>query len=112
MDLGVWMSSAAWRHKCNSPLGRETWCLPELPDNFIGGGNPARLYVAIRGYWRGYFIVDQLLWNPADRHAAFSLAFAPSSWNAIDPLPAPPRHITRFTLNIPSLQHGERNKPL
>jgi len=102
VNLGVWMSRGGWRHKRVSERRLETWNLPDLPDGFLAASGFARLYVAIEGQWRGYFVITRLLWSPSDPRAPFSLAFAPASWVAIEPLPAPPRpRSQRFTLDIP-----------
>jgi hypothetical protein len=97
------MSRAVWQHKYQSDRDVETWNLPELPDGFLTiGGTPVRLYVAIQGHWRGYFVLTRLLWQAADRQAPFALAFAPHSWTPINPQPAPPRpRSVRYTLHIP-----------
>lgn len=85
----------------------ETWNLPDLPEDFLDAAVSARLYVAIRRFWRGYFVLDRLLWNRPDVKAPFTLAFAPDSWTAIDPQPAPPRsRALRYTLQVP-VQKGK-----
>ena len=102
MHLGVWMSRGVWQHKRLSERRLETWNLPDLPDGFLGVSGAVRLYVAMEGHWRGYFVLTRLLWSPSDPRAPFSLVFAPDSWVPIEPRPAPPRpRSQRFTLDIP-----------
>lgn len=102
MNLGVWMSKGVWQHKRQSSRPLETWNLPELPADFLDVYMHSRLYVAIQGCWRGYFVLNRLLWSPSDVRAPFSLAFAPASWTPIDPRSAPPRcRAHRYTLDVP-----------
>lgn len=103
------MSRWAWLHKSRSDRSLETWNLPELPDGFLAPGNKTRMYVAIERHWRGYFLLKRLIWTPSDGKAPFCLAFAPSSWTAIDPVPAPPRiRAQRCTLDVPKSNTGTR----
>jgi hypothetical protein len=50
-----------------------------------------RLFVAARGSWRGYFILDSWAWNPADADCPVTLIFDPCTWTRLAPQPAPPR---------------------
>lgn len=102
MDLGVWMSRAVWEHKHESDREVEAWNLPDLPDNFITAQGGDRLYVAIGGYWRGYFLLKSLCVNLKDRRAPFAISFLPASWTAIPPVPSPKRaRGVRFTTEVP-----------
>jgi hypothetical protein len=103
MNLGVWMSSSVWQHKCDTEHSTQAWNLPELPDGFLPppAAGAARLYVATRGRWRGYFRVHAFQWNPADRACPVALLFAPQSWTPIEPQSAPPRDPRGYTLDVP-----------
>jgi len=110
MDLGVWMSSEVLAHKQGDEPGRvQVWNVGPLPDAF-GCGNPPRcLFVAVRGQWRGFFVLNgQVLFNAQDSPRPYTLIFDPRTWTPITPQPAPPRtHGPGYTLDVPQL-HGKR----
>ena len=102
MNLGVWMSRTVWQHKREGTDRSQVWNLRRLPAELTGRKTTVRLYVAIRGCWRGYFLFHAFLFNPSDSDCPFALVFDPGSWTPIPPTPAPPQH-RRFdyTLNVP-----------
>lgn len=105
MDIGVWMSRGVLEHKREITGAREqVWNVGLLPDEFGRGGSPNRLFVAVNGYWRGFFILaPEVLCNARDQDRPYTLVFDPRSWTAIKPLRAPLR--TRgpgYTLQIPT----------
>ena len=101
MHLGIWMSRGVWQHKCEEGPRTQAWNLPQLPDSFVLRHGEVRLYVAIRGHWRGYFVVKAFSWNPTDRSCPFVLLFDAVSWTAILPVRAPARRGARYTLEVP-----------
>ena len=110
------MSRAVWQHKRQSDVRRQAWNLPELPDLLKPAEGISRLYVAIGGYWRGYFRLEAFSWNPTDVACPFTLLFDPSRWTPIHPESAPPRDRRRgYTLDVPGdhpITHPrERDKP-
>ena len=101
VHLGIWLSRGVWQHKCEEGCRTQAWNLPQLPDNFVLRHGQVRLYVAIRGYWRGYFVVKAFSWNIADRSCPYVLLFDPASWTAILPVRAPARRGARYTVDVP-----------
>ena len=122
MDLGVWMSSGVLAHKqgdapervpCSNAKrvlhGVQVWNVGPLPDAFGRGRPPRRLFVAVRGQWRGFFVLSgQVLFNAQDSACPYTLIFDPRTWTPITPQPAPPRtHGPSYTLDVPQLP-GQR----
>ena len=113
MDLGVWMSSAVLAHKQGEAPGCvQVWNVGPLPDAFGRGRSPRRLFVAVRGQWRGFFVLSgQVLFNAQDAARPYTLIFDPRTWTPVAPQPAPPRaHGPGYTLQVPKL-HGRRRAP-
>jgi hypothetical protein len=96
------MSRAVWQHKREDAPRRQAWNLPQLPDGFLPPTGAARLYVAIRGHWRGYFRIQAFHWTPTDRACPFALLFAPDTWTPVAATPAPQRTPCGFTLDVPA----------
>jgi hypothetical protein len=116
VHLGVWMSEGVWRHKRHGEGRVQAWNLRELPEGFAPAHHDTRLYVAIRGRWRGYFVLKAFSWNPADTQSPITLIFEPRTWSSIEPVPAPPRNRrSGYTLDVPaqneSLQQGNETDP-
>ena len=102
MNLGVWMSRAVWQHKREGVERSQVWNLRQLPAGLTGRKATARLYVAIRGCWRGYFQFHAFLFNPSDSDCPFALVFDPRSWTSIPPTQAPPQdRRSGYTLDVP-----------
>ena len=95
------MSRAVWQHKHEGPERQQAWNLPQLPDGFLPAAGDARLYVAIRGHWRGYFRIHAFQWTPTDRACPFALIFAPGTWTPVEPTLAPQRTPCGYTLDVP-----------
>lgn len=112
MDFGVWMAHSTWEKKAHSPHRCETWSLRALPEGFgADAGGASRMFVAVRGQWRGYFVLQSWSWNPHDTDAPIAMIFDPHTWTPITPLPAPARPPQQdFTLAVPSqTQHRDNS---
>ncbi len=79
---------------------KETWQLTRLPEKLSPeGGN--RLFVAVDGVWQGYFVLeDDILYNPEDKRAPYSLVFDTKSWVEIRALKT--KRFRGFTYNTPA----------
>ena len=115
VDLGVWMSSDVWQHKSQTDVRRQAWNLRQLPEDFLRRSCRCRLHVAIRGQWRGYFVLAGFCWNPVDRRCPFTLTFDPRSWTpmAAGRAPAQNRH-RGYTLDVPKVRapSGQRKNEI
>ena len=66
MDLGVWMSRAVLVHKRDTEHVVQAWNMKELPDELSQPPEPHRLFVAVEGCWRGFFVLESWVSrNPA-----------------------------------------------
>lgn len=83
-----------------------TWQLTRLPERLSKEG-PNYLFVAVNGAWRGYFtLAADILWNPEDSRAPYSLVFDTRTWVEIKPLKT--HRFRGFTYNTPPLDQVER----
>jgi hypothetical protein len=79
----------------------ETWNLNRLPTKLDKVG-PNFLFVAVAGAWRGFFtLAADILWNPDDSRAPYSLLFDTRTWVEIRPIAAP--SFRGFTYDVPAL---------
>lgn len=103
MDIGIWMAAAVLKHKLEArhePNPEQTWNLSRWPSKLSANENN-RLFVAVNGKWRGYFILqDEVLFNPRDS-TSFTLIFDTRTWTLIDPSPV--RRFRSFTYNVPQV---------
>jgi len=101
MDIGVWMSPATLEHKLEAqedPNPEQIWNLSRWPTRISEEGHH-RLFVAVRGHWRGYFkLENEVLFNPLDT-VPYSLIFDTRTWTAIPPTPV--RRFRGFTYKTP-----------
>lgn len=115
MDIGVWMSRGVLAHKRDTEHVTQTWNFRELPEGFSRSSVPYRLFVAVEGYWRGFFILRQIECNMQDKASPWTVAFDPRSWTPIAQSHAPPRDgRVGYTLQVPTLapvgNEGTRRK--
>lgn len=83
-----------------------TWQLGRLPEKLSKTG-PNYLFVAVGGVWQGYFTLkDDILWNPEDSRAPYSLVFDTRTWVEIKPLKT--KRFRGFTYNTPAPETVER----
>lgn len=83
-----------------------TWQLTRLPEKLSKDG-PNYLFVAVDGAWRGYFTLrEEILWNPEDTRAPYSLIFDTRSWVEIKPLKT--HRFRGFTYNTPPPDQVQR----
>jgi hypothetical protein len=77
-----------------------TWQLTRLPEKLSGEG-PNYLFVAVDGIWQGYFtLTGEILWNPDDKRAPYSLVFDTRTW--VDIKPVKTKRFRGFTYNTPA----------
>jgi len=110
MDIGVWMSSGVLAHKREDEHTTQTWNLRELPDEFSRSFGPYRMFVAVGGYWRGFFVLKKIGCNMRDQACPWSVAFDPHTWTPVAASRAPQRDgRLGYSLDVPTLiQAGER----
>jgi hypothetical protein len=85
---------------------RGTWQLSRLPEKLSKDG-PNFLFVAVDGLWQGYFtLADDILWNPEDKRAPYSLVFDTRTW--VDIRPIKTKRFRGFTYNTPDIDEVER----
>jgi len=104
MDLGVWMTRGVLAHKRQTGERRtQAWNLKALPDELSRSPEPHRLFVAVDGQWRGYFVLKPWVQrNPHDPAAPWTLVFDADTWTAVEPEAAPPRDRTvGYTFDVP-----------
>ena len=106
MDIGVWMTRGVLEHKQDTSSGRkQVWNVGLLPDDCSHGGGLSRLFVAVTGYWRGYFILEpEVLCHLSDPRRPYTLIFDPGSWTGIEPVHAVKRDRSAgYTLDVPAV---------
>jgi len=107
----VWMSSGVLDHKRQGQQ-TQTWPVGILPDAYGDSAGPHRLFVAVNGRWRGFFVLESILCCLEDIKRPYTLAFNPGSWKSVEPAPAPSRdRKLGYTTATPAVapQRGERN---
>ena len=105
MDLGVWMSRGVLAHKRDTEVAVQAWNLKDLPDELSQSLPPNRLFIALDGYWRGYFVMEPwVTHNPADKAKPWTVLFDPNTWTEIKPEPAPSKDVRLgYTFEVPRL---------
>ena len=101
------MSRAVLVHKRDaSEHATQAWNMKALPDEFSHSPEPHRLFVAVEGRWRGFFVMQPWVeHNPRDKACPWTLVFDANTWTAIEPATAPLRdRALGYTLNVPSVQ--------
>jgi len=103
MDIGVWMSKQVLAHKLEARHEKnpeQAWNLAKWPTRFSEQGRN-RLFVAVEGKWRGYFILsDDALYNPNDA-TPYTILFDTRTWK---PIPTKPvKRFRGFTYKTPAL---------
>ena len=107
MNLGVWMSRGVLAHKRDAgEHDIQVWNMKALPDELSRSPEPHRLFVAVDGHWRGFFMLQPWVQrNPRDPTQPWALVFDANTWTTVEPQPAPPRNRTAgYTLDVPDLQ--------
>ena len=111
MDIGVWMSRGVLAHKRDLEYRTQAWNLRELPVGFGQLSPSHRLFVAVDGYWRGFFILKQIGCNMQDQTTPWTVAFDPHTWTAVAVSLAPRRDRRRgYTLAVPGMRMKEREE--
>jgi hypothetical protein len=105
MDIGVEMSPAVFEHKLecahDGKSPEATWNTRRVPKELTPGWTN-RLFVAVNGHWRGYFLLSgEVLWNPDD-DVPCSLIFDTRRWTPIELVPAP--RFRGWTYVVPTLE--------
>jgi hypothetical protein len=86
-----------------------TWQLTRLPEKLSKEG-PNYLFVAVDGAWHGYFTLKgEILWNPEDRRAPYSLLFDTRTWVEIKPVRT--KRFRGFTYSTPAPEEVEPIRP-
>lgn len=93
MDLGVTMSVDVLEEKLECARDGKnpeaTWSTRQLPKRLTPGWTN-RLFVAVNGQWTGWFpLSGDLLWNPEDETAPYTLILNTRGWTRIPSAPAP-----------------------
>ena len=110
MNIGVWMSSGVLAHKREVDYQTQTWNLRELPEEFSRSSGPYRMFVAVDGYWRGFFVLKQIGCNMQDKTSPWTVAFDPRTWTPVAASRAPQRDRRLcYSLDVPTVSSdGER----
>ena len=105
MDLGIWMSRGVLAHKRDTADALQAWNLKELPDELSHPPEPHRLFIAVDGYWRGFFVLEPWVSrNPTDTVRPWTLLFNPTTWTEIPRQRAPQRdRKLGYTLDVPDM---------
>jgi len=104
MDVGVWMSSGVLAHKRDVEHVTQAWNLRGLPEGFSRSSGPYRLFVAVDGYWRGFFVLKQIGCNMQDKASPWTVAFDPHTWTPVAASRAPQRdRRLGYSLDVPTL---------
>lgn len=110
--MGVWMSREVLAHKRQQDVAVQVWNFRRLPEGFATARAPGKLFVAVDGYWRGFFRTHPVLYNPEDARCPYAVPFNPRSWTPMLPHRAPPRNrLLSYTLDLPPMETiptGER----
>jgi len=103
MDIGVWMRAEVFEEKLRAQEqanSEQVWNLSRWPKGLSEDGEN-RLFVAVRGAWRGYFILSrEAMINSADS-TAYSLLFDTRTWTPFPPFPM--KCFRGFTYKVPQL---------
>ena len=101
MDIGVWMRAEVLAHKLEARTERnpeQAWNLSRWPAQLSAEGEH-RLFVAVKGAWRGHFTLSRdALYSPNDT-SAFTLLFDTRTWTTIQPVPV--KCFRGFTYKVP-----------
>ena len=99
------MSRGVLAHKRDTADPLQAWNLKELPDELSHPPEPHRLFIAVDGYWRGFFVLEPWVSrNPADTARPWTLLFKPTTWTEIPRQHAPQRdRKIGYTLEVPDV---------
>jgi len=115
VDMGVTMSPEVLEDKLEEAREgkhREATWNTKRPPTRLTPGWTNRLYVACRGYWRGYFpLSGDVLWNPQDEVAPVAMLFDASRWTRIKPVEAPRFRGWRYLETPPASAEASAGRP-
>jgi hypothetical protein len=101
MDVGVWMRAEVFEEKLRAHdegKNEQVWNLSQWPGGFSEEGEN-RLFVAVKGAWRGYFMLShEAMYNPRDS-TAYRLLFDTRTWTPIPPVAV--KCFRGFTYKVP-----------
>jgi hypothetical protein len=110
MDVGVWMRPEVLEEKLRARQEKnseQVWNLSRWPRGFSEGGEN-RLFVAVKGAWRGYFVLsDEAMINSRDS-TAYSLLFDTRTWTPVPPVAV--KCFRGFTYKVPRLATDDSGK--
>ena len=111
-DVGIYTSLVTLEHKLEQMedgKGREaTWNMGRVPKELGKGEGKDRLFFAVDGCWRGYFILAKdILYNPEDEKKPYSLIFDVTTWTEIPPAPVERFRGFRYLEGIPGSRKSE-----
>jgi len=111
MDVGVWMRAEVLEEKLRAreeEKSEQVWNLSRWPRGFSEEGEN-RLFVAVKGAWRGYFILShEAMYNPKDC-TAYSLLFDTRTWTPISLVAV--KCFRGFTYKVPQLERDVSELP-
>jgi len=113
-DIGIYTSSVTLEHKLGQQTdgkGLEaTWNMGRFPKELGTSKVPNRIFFAVEGYWRGYFVLsDEVLYNPQDEKKPYSLIFDVTTWTEIDPVPVAKFRGFRYLEDIPQMELAHKS---
>ena len=99
------MSRGVFAHKRDPSDNLQAWNLKALPDELSHPPEPHRLFIAVDGYGRGFFVLEPWVSrHPADAVRPWTLLFKPTTWTEISRQRAPQRDRTLgYTLDVPEV---------
>ncbi len=102
MDIGVCMRPEVLAHKLEArrePNPEQAWNLSRWPNRLSEPG-VHRLFVAVAGTWRGYFVLAaDALYSPNAVYGAYTLLFDTRTWTPISQTAA--KRFRGFTYDLP-----------
>lgn len=106
MNIGVYWSAAVLEHKLErrhqQGTVEEVWNCAHLPKGLGLDTGGDRLVVASRGRWTGFFrLVPEVLFNPKDPGANYTLIFDAKSWTPFA-LSIARGHFRGWTYKVPA----------
>jgi hypothetical protein len=111
MDVGVWMRAEVLEEKLRArgeANSEQVWNLSRWPRGFSQEGEN-RLFVAVKGAWRGYFTLShEAMINPRDS-TAYSLIFDTRTWTTIPPVTV--KCFRGFTYKVPWAASADSERP-
>jgi len=111
-DIGIYTSLGILQHKLEQAKDGKsteaTWNMARIPRSLGKGEGPDRLFFAVDGFWRGYFILaDEVLYNPVDVKKPFSLIFDTTTWIRISRVPVKRFRGFRYLQGMSGSQEAE-----